>query len=65
MHCLLWKSQHLQLLFNEQRMNSSHITPKRVKKKKKKKIAENANINAKAKSKPSLKQETHSFSRHK
>ena len=42
-------------------MNSSHITPKRVKKKN----AENANINAKAKSKPSLKQETHSFSRHK
>ena len=30
------KSQHLQLLFNEQCMNSSRITPKRVKTKKKK-----------------------------
>ena len=36
MHCSLWKSQYLQLLFNEQCMNSSHITPKRVKTKKKK-----------------------------
>ena len=36
MHCLLWKSQHLQLLFNEQCINSSHITPKCVKKKRKK-----------------------------
>ena len=34
MHCLSWKSQHLQLLFNEQCINSSRITPKRVKKKK-------------------------------
>ena len=37
MHYSLWKSQHLQLLFNKQYMNSSRITPKRVKKKKKKK----------------------------
>ena len=36
MHCSRWKSQHLQLLFNEQCMNSSRITPKRVKTKKKK-----------------------------
>ena len=50
MHCLLWKSQYLRLLFNEQCMNSSRIIPKCVKKKN----AENANVNAKAKSKPSL-----------
>ena len=36
MHCLLQKSQHLQLLFNEQYMNSNHVSPKRVIKKKKK-----------------------------
>ena len=36
MHCSLWKSQHLRLLFNEQCMNSSRITPKRMKTKKKK-----------------------------
>ena len=35
MHCLLWKSQHLWLLFNKQYINSNHVTPKRVKKKKK------------------------------
>ena len=35
MHCLLQKSQHLWLLFNEQYMNSNRVTPKRVKKKKK------------------------------
>ena len=34
-HCSLWKSQHLLLLFNEQCTNNSRITPKRVKKKKK------------------------------
>ena len=34
MHCLLRKSQHLRLLFNEQYMNSNRVTPKRVKKKK-------------------------------
>ena len=37
MHCLLQKSQHLRLLFNEQYMNSNRVTPKRVGKKKKKK----------------------------
>ena len=37
MHCLLQKSQHLRLLFNEQYMNSNRISPKREKKKKKKK----------------------------
>ena len=37
MHCLLQKSQHLWLLFNEQYMNSNRVTPKRVKKKKRKK----------------------------
>ena len=36
MHCSLWKSQHLRLLFNEQCMNSSCISLKRVKAKKKK-----------------------------
>ena len=36
MHCSQQKSQHLRLLFNEQCMNSSRITPKRVKKKEKK-----------------------------
>ena len=36
-HCLLWKSQHLRLLFNEQYMNSNRVTPKRVKKKKEQK----------------------------
>ena len=35
MHCLLQKSQHLRLLFNEQYMNSNRVSPKRVKKKKK------------------------------
>ena len=34
-HCSLWKSQHLLLLFNEQCTNNSRITPKRVKTKKK------------------------------
>ena len=34
-HCSLWKSQHLLLLYNEQCMNNSCITPKRVKIKKK------------------------------
>ena len=41
-HCLLQKSQHLLLLFNEQYINSNHITPKRVKKKKKEKKNKNA-----------------------
>ena len=36
MYCLLWKSQHLWLLFNKQYLNSSRITPKRVKTKKRK-----------------------------
>ena len=35
MHYLLWKSQHLRLLFNKQYMNSNRVTPKCVKKKKK------------------------------
>ena len=35
MHCLLQKSQHLQLLFNEQYMNSNRVSSKRKKKKKK------------------------------
>ena len=35
MYCLLQKSQHLQLLFIEQYMNSNRVLPKRVKKKKK------------------------------
>ena len=35
-HCLLQKSQHLQLLFIEQYMNNNRVLPKRVKKKKKK-----------------------------
>ena len=35
MHCLLQKSQHLRLLFNEQYMNSNCVSPKCVKKKKK------------------------------
>ena len=34
MHCLLQKSQHLRLLFNEQYMNSNHVTLDHVKKKK-------------------------------
>ena len=37
MHCLMQKSQHLQLLFIEQYMNSNRVLPKRIKKKKKKK----------------------------
>ena len=37
MHCLQQKSQHLQLLFIKQYMNSNRVLPKRVKKKKKKK----------------------------
>ena len=37
MHYSRWKSQHLRLLFNEQCINSSRITPKRVKTKPKKK----------------------------
>ena len=37
MHCSLWKSQHLQLLVNEQCINNSRITLKCMKKKKKKK----------------------------
>ena len=36
MHCLLWKSQHWWLLFNEQCINSSHVTPNCMEKKKKK-----------------------------
>ena len=36
MHCLRQKSQHLQLLFIEQCMNSNRVLPKRVEKKKKK-----------------------------
>ena len=36
LHCLLQKSQHLRLLFNEQYMNSNRVSPKRVEKKKKK-----------------------------
>ena len=35
MHCSPWKSQHLRLLFNEQCMNNSHITPETREKKKK------------------------------
>ena len=48
-HCLLQKSQHLLLLFNEQYINSNHITPKRVKKKKKKKRTktQNADVGSK------------------
>ena len=42
MHCLLQKSQYLQLLFNEQYMNSNRITPKCMKKKKKNKRNKNA-----------------------
>ena len=37
MHCLRWENEHLLLLFNEQYINSSRITLKRMKKKKKKK----------------------------
>ena len=44
MYCLLQKSQHLQLLFIEQYMNSNRVLLKRVKKKKNKK-----NKNAKRK----------------
>ena len=36
MHCSLWKSQHLQLLINEQCINNSRITLKCMKNKKKK-----------------------------
>ena len=36
MHCLRWENQYLLLLFNEQCINSSRITPKRMKKKKRK-----------------------------
>ena len=57
-HCSLWKSQHLLLLFNEQCTNNSRITPKRVKTKKKK--VRNVKITnadaAKTKSKRVLKQ---------
>ena len=35
MHCSLWKSQHWRLLFNEQCINSSHVTPICMEKKKK------------------------------
>ena len=42
MYCLLQKSQHLQLLFIEQYMNSNRVSPKRVKKKKKKSKTQNA-----------------------
>ena len=38
MHSSPWKSQPLRLLFNEQCMNSRHITPKTREKKIKKKI---------------------------
>ena len=38
MHCSPWKSQHLQLLFNEQCINSSRITPKCEKKKKERNV---------------------------
>ena len=37
MHCSPWKSQPLRLLFNEQCMNSSRITPETCEKKRKKK----------------------------
>ena len=50
MHCLRQKSQHLWLLFNEQYMNSNHVSPKRVKKKKKKKKrtkTQNADVGSK------------------
>ena len=49
MHCLPQKSQHLQLLFNEQYMNSNRVFPKRVKKKKKKKRTktQNADVGSK------------------
>ena len=33
-HCLLQKSQHLRLLFNEQYINSNRVTPKCMEKKK-------------------------------
>ena len=49
MHCLRQKSQHLQLLFIEQCMNSNHVLPKRVEKKKKK--MQNANVGGKRGSK--------------
>ena len=48
MHCLLQKSQHLRLLFNEQYMNSNRVSPKRVKKKKKKRTKmQNADMSSK------------------
>ena len=53
MYCLLQKSQHLQLLFIEQYMNSNRVLPKRVKKKKKTKKTkmQNANVDSKRESK--------------
>ena len=42
MHRLLRKSQHLLLLFNEQYMNSNHVTLEHVKKKKKEQKNKNA-----------------------
>ena len=56
-HCSLWKSQHLLLLYNEQCMNNSCITPKRVKIKKNVRNVKITNADAaKAQSKRTLKQ---------
>ena len=44
MHCLPWKSQPLQLLFNEQCMNSSCITPETRGKKKEKEKERNVKL---------------------
>ena len=63
MHCLLQKSQHLRLLFNEQYMNSNRVSPKRVKKKKKRTKTQNADMDSKRKrgSKHTLKAATTVF----
>ena len=56
-HCSLWKSQHLLLLYNEQCINNSRITPKRVKTKKNVRNMKITNADtAKAQSKRTLKQ---------
>ena len=52
-HCLRQKSQHLQLLFIKQYMNSNRVLPKRVKKKKKPKT-QNADVGTKRGSKHTL-----------
>ena len=46
MHCSPWKSQHLRLLFKEQYMNSSRITPEMCEKKGKKKEKREQNVNS-------------------